>query len=85
MALAESGVKAGRAIMSFLIPPVGIVTYFMIKDKRPKNGSAYLGIAVTSIALITFYGIRYKILQDKNENKSKSQNNKPTKPLLSNL
>lgn len=55
----ESGVKAGRAIMSFIIPPVGIVTYFMIKDERPKNANAYLGIALTAVA----FGVTYAIVR----------------------
>lgn len=47
----ESGVKAGRAIMSYLIPPVGIITWAMIKDKRPKNAKSYLIISIISIGM----------------------------------
>lgn len=58
----ESGVKAGRAIMSFFFAPVGIITYFMIRDKRPKNAKAYLGISIVSIALYVGSGIYWKVM-----------------------
>ncbi len=47
--------------MSFLFSPVGIITYFMIRDDRPKNAKAYLGISLSAIALTVGYGIYYGI------------------------
>lgn len=67
--MAESGVKAGRAIMSFIFAPVGIITYFMIRDERPQNAKAYLGISIVSIALSVGSGIYWKIMDS---NKSKA-------------
>lgn len=57
----NQGVKAGRAIMSFIIPPVGVVTYFMIKDKRPKAGKAYMGIALVSLAISAIFFVKWQI------------------------
>lgn len=65
----NQGVKAGRAIMSFIIPPVGIVTYFMINDKRPKAGKAYMGIAIAGLALGAIWFAKWQIdkaVKDKN-------------------
>lgn len=59
--MAQPGVKAGRAIASFLIPPVGVVTYFMIRDERPKAGKAYLGIAISALVLGGIWFIKYEI------------------------
>jgi hypothetical protein len=64
MAAAESGVKAGRAIMSFIFAPVGVVTYFMIKDKRPNNAKAYLGIAIASVAIMVVSRVTYSLIKD---------------------
>ena len=64
MAAAESGVKAGRAIMSFVFAPVGIITYFMIKDKRPNNEKAYLGIAIAGVALMVVSRVTYGLIKD---------------------
>lgn len=61
----DGSARAGRAIASFLIPPVGIVTYFQIKADRPKKAKAYLGISVVSMALMVGYGIYYKVMWDK--------------------
>lgn len=68
--MAGPGVKAGRVIASFIIPPVGVVTYFMIKDKRPKDGKAYLGIAIAAIAISGIFFIKWQVdkaIKDKND------------------
>lgn len=61
-----SKVKAGRAIASWFIPPVGIVTYFMIRDQQPKKARAYLFISLASIAVHTASAIIYYATKDKN-------------------
>ena len=70
--MAGPGVKAGRAIASFIIPPVGVVTYFIIKDKpqRKKDAKAYLGIALAAIVISGIFFIKYQVdksIKDKNE------------------
>jgi len=48
-------VKAGRAIASFILPPVGIITYFMEREQFPSKAKNYLMISLASLALtITF-------------------------------
>lgn len=61
----ESGIKAGRAIASYLIPPVGIVTWAMIKDKRPKNARTYLVISVIAIGMAVGGTILYYVTREK--------------------
>lgn len=62
---ATGKVKAGRAIMSFLIPPVGIITYFMVKNEDPKRAKAYLGISLAALALQVGSAVMYKMNKDK--------------------
>ena len=60
----ESGVKAGRAIASFFISPVGIITYFIIRDKRPNNAKTYLTISLVAIGL-TVGGVVFRSIMNK--------------------
>lgn len=61
MSAAKHGVKAGRAIMSFIIPPVGIVTWGIIKNKRPADGKTYLTIALVSVGLMVIGSVAYAV------------------------
>lgn len=63
--MASDKVKAGRAIVSWILPPVGIVTYFMERDQHPKKAKNYLMI---SLASIVFYGAA-AIIHNKSKNK----------------
>ena len=63
----ESGVKAGRAIMSYIIPPVGIITWAMIKQDRPKNAKTYLYISLISIVIGVGGTIIYRAVRTKNK------------------
>lgn len=65
----ESGVKAGRAIASFFISPVGIITYFIIRDKRPKNAKTYLMISLVAIGLTVGGVIFNTVINKVNEEK----------------
>lgn len=47
----EDKVRAGRAIASFIIPPVGIITWAMNKDKYPKKAKGYLYLGIAGLLL----------------------------------
>jgi len=43
--------KAGRAIVSFFIPPVGLITWAINKEVKPNASKTYLIIAGVSFGL----------------------------------
>ena len=45
-------VKIGRGIMSYIFPPVGIITYAIEKDNKPKAAKGYLIISLVAIGMI---------------------------------
>jgi len=44
-------VNTGRAILSFLFPPVGVISYFQKKDESPKIAKSYAFISAISVGL----------------------------------
>lgn len=49
--MSKDKVRVGRAIASFVFAPVGIITYFVKKDEKPKAAKAYLGLAIAGFVL----------------------------------
>lgn len=47
----EGQIKTGRAILSFLFLPVGIITYFKKKPEDEKAAKAYLTITIVGALL----------------------------------
>jgi len=45
-------IQAGRAVASFLFPPVGIYTYIKLKDESPSKAKNYGLIALVSLGLL---------------------------------
>jgi len=71
-------VRAGRAIASFLIPPVGIITWAMTKDQFPKKAKGYLYLGIAGLALGAIGFTRYAILKSMEKKESEKKSTPPT-------
>jgi len=54
-------VKVGRGIASWFIPPVGIITYAIEKDVKPKAAKGYLIISLVAIGMMVGGRILYNM------------------------
>ncbi len=60
----EAPVKAGRAIASFVFAPVGVITYFMIKNQTPKKAKVYLMLSIVGVAMAVGGVVLRKAIKD---------------------
>ena len=58
-------VKLGRGIASYLIPPVGFITYGVIKAEKPNAARGYLIISSVAIGMIVLGAIVRKLNKPK--------------------
>jgi len=69
-------VRTGRAIASFIIPPVGIITWALTKDKYPKKAKGYLYLGIAGVALQAIGFIKWKMMENEKKQSAKSNSTK---------
>lgn len=65
--IANDTVRAGRAVASWLFPPVGVITYAMIKEVKPKAAKNYLIISAVGVAMMILGAVISKMNKPKND------------------
>ena len=65
-------VRTGRAIASFLFPPVGIITWALTKDEYPKKAKGYLYLGIAGVVLHTIGFIKWRMMENKKNQSAKS-------------